>query len=124
MEKFQFFDQIHELTLLIKSQVLDLSKSLFLKFINVFFFVLEKHFFFLEYCQTHFPGIFSQRERGGKFLLFWLKPWSNLFGNVTIFKFLNSLFYSVEKLFIFLEYHLAYFPDLLYLKTTWKIFNF
>ena len=62
LEKFPSFFFVHSLV------------SIVLK--SVFFFFLETHFFFLGYRQTHFPFLFSQKQRGGKFLIFRPKPWS------------------------------------------------
>ena len=55
MEQWPFFDQNHGLTPLEKSQFFD--------YLNFFFYRLERRFFVLEYCKTHFPGLYSLKKK-------------------------------------------------------------
>ena len=63
MENFQIFDQNHGVTPLEKCQFLDFLTFCFLQF--------KKAFFFLEYCQTHFPFSFCQEKKMEKFQIFY-----------------------------------------------------
>ena len=44
------------------------------------------HFFVLEYRKTHFPGLYSLKEKVGKIALFAPKAWVNPFGEMSIFR--------------------------------------
>ena len=50
------------------------------------FYRLERRFFVLEYCKTHFPGLYCKKNRHGKMAIFWAKPWVNPFGKISIFQ--------------------------------------
>ena len=41
-------------------------------------------FFVLEYRKTHFPGLYSLKEKVGKMVIFAPKPWVNPFGKTSI----------------------------------------
>ena len=62
IEKWPFFDQNHELTPLEKSQFFD--------FLNFFFYGLERRFYVLEYCKTHFPGLYCLKKEMEKWPFF------------------------------------------------------
>ena len=44
------------------------------------FFGVERRFFFLEYRETHLPGVFSRKQKDGKIDHFRPKPWTNPLG--------------------------------------------
>ena len=66
--------------------------------------VLDNSFFivfFLEYCQTHFLGIFSHKKYS-KYSILRLKPRTNPFGKIPIFQILELPFlYSLESICFF-----------------------
>ena len=59
--------------------------------------------------------------------IFGPKPWVNSVGKMSIFRlFLTCCFYSLERLFLFLEYHKRHFPGLYCLKKKlekWPFFD-
>ena len=55
MEKWPFFDQNHGLT--------PLEKFNFSTFLTLFFWGLERRFFVLEYCKSHFPGLYCKKKK-------------------------------------------------------------
>ena len=76
------------------------------------FFFLQKYFFFPEYRDTLFPGLLCLKQKHGKLSIFWLNPRTNSFGKIPIFQLFEHLFYSLGKLFFFLEYNQTHFPGL------------
>ena len=98
MENFQIFDQNHGLTPFRKIAIFD-----FLNFL--FFYSLKRLFSFLEYRQTILLADFDYNKKMEKFQIFDQKPWTNPFGKNPIFDYFNFLFfYSLKRLFSFLEY--------------------
>ena len=114
MEKWQFFDQNHGLT--------PLENVNFSTFLNSSFYSLERRFFVLEYCKTHFPGLYYLKNLVGKMVFFGPKQWVNPFGkNLNFLTFSTSYFYSLDRRFFVLEYRKRHFPCLYCLKkTSWK----
>ena len=39
------------------------------------FYIPERRFSFLEYCETYFPGFFCLKHKDVKIITFWPKPW-------------------------------------------------
>ena len=85
LEKWPFFDQNYGLTPLEKSQFFD--------FLNVLFSRLDRRFFVLEYCKTHFPGLYCLKKRHEKMAIFWPKLWVNPFGKILIFRLFESVIF-------------------------------
>ena len=65
--------------------------SIFGLFKLFFLYRLEKRFFVLEYCKTHFRGLYCLKRRHGKMAIFWPKPWVNPFGKISIFRLFEVL---------------------------------
>ena len=55
----------------------------------------RKTFFYGEYRQLHFPGLFGIKylKKNEKNSIFWPKPWTNPFGKMQVFNFLKSTFF-------------------------------
>ena len=71
----------------------------------------------LEYNKRHFPGLYCLKKKLAKMAIFGPKPWLNRFGKMSIFRLLlTCLFYNIERLFLFLEYHKRHFSGLYCLK--------
>ena len=68
----------------------------FLVFFNSLFSYFKKAFFFLRYFETHFHGLFCHKNKDGKFLIFWRKPWTNNFEKNLNF----SFFFICSKAFL------------------------
>ena len=66
--------------------------SVFRRFELLVFIAYKGFFFFLEYHQRHFPGLYCQRNKVGKMAIIGPKRWLNPFGKMSIFDFLNFLF--------------------------------
>ena len=77
-EKWPGLDQNHGLTPLEKSQSFD--------FFNFLFYSLERRFFALEYHKTHFSDLDCIKKEGNV-ANFGPKPWTNPFGQISIFRF-------------------------------------
>ena len=60
--------------------------SIFGLFKLFFLYRLEKRFFVLEYCKTHFRGLYCLKRRHGKMAIFGSKPWANPLGKMSIFR--------------------------------------
>ena len=91
MEKLPIFHQNHGIT--------PLEKSQFFEFLNFLFFSPENHFFFLEYRETHFSGLFCLKWKDGKIANFLTEPWTKL-NFSTIW---TSCFHSLERPFFYRE---------------------
>ena len=62
-------------------------------FLNFLFFLgVERRFFFLEYRETHLPGVFSRQQKDGKIDHFRPKPWTNPLGKFWFLDFFNFSF--------------------------------
>ena len=55
-------------------------------------FIVERYFFFLEYREAHFPGLFCLKQKDGKIDNFRPKLWTNPYEKILIFRRLNFLF--------------------------------
>ena len=106
MEKWLILDQNHGLT--------PLWKTLhFSTFSTSCFYSIEGRIFALQQRKTHFPGLDWLTKKEGKMANFRPKPWANPFGKISIFwTFSTSCFYSLERRFFDLEYHITHFPGL------------
>ena len=68
----------------------------FLSFLTPCFHTLRRRSFFLQYLETHFHGLFCHKNKDGKFLIFWRKPWTNNFEKNLNF----SFFFICSKAFL------------------------
>ena len=82
MEKLPIFDHNNQLTALENSKIFDLFYT---------FFFYDLVFFFLEYRETHFPGLFCLKLKHKKIAN--LRPNHGPLEKSQIFDFLNSLFF-------------------------------
>ena len=115
LKKWSCLDQNHGLIPLEKVNVN------FSTFLTSCFYNLERRFFVLEYHKRHFPGLYFLKKKVGKMANFGAKPWANPFGKISIFDFLNLLFFYLRRAFFVLEYHKRHFPGLYCLKQkSWK----
>ena len=79
-------------------------------------YILERHFFVLEYHKRLFPGLYWLKKKGWKTDSFGPKTWVNPFGKMSVFWLLKLLvFYSLKRRFFVLEYHKRHFPGLYWL---------
>ena len=74
----------------------------FSRFRTSCFYSLKRRFLLLEYHKTNFSGLYCLKEKGGNNAQFWnqnhgLTPLEKC----QFFDFLNSLFFSLERLFPF-----------------------
>ena len=118
MEKWPFFDQNHGLTPLEKSQFFDS--------LNFFFYGLERCFYVLEYCKTHFPGLYCLKKKMEKWPIFDQNYGLTPLEKSQFFNFWTCCFYSLERRFFVLEYRKTHFPGLYCLKKTmgkWPMFD-
>ena len=114
LELWPFLDQNHGLTRLEKLQFFD--------FLNFLFFGVERRFFVLKYCKTHFIGLLCLKKELAKMAIIAQKPWVNPFWQNAIFAtFWTSCFYSLERRSFVLEYPKRHFPGPYCLKKrSWK----
>ena len=57
------------------------------------------------------------KKKGGKMAIFGPKPWVNFFGKMSIFPLFELVvFFSLERLFLVLDYHKRHFPNVYCLK--------
>ena len=94
--------------------LLPLRKNVnFSSFWSSCFYSLERRFFVLEYCKTHFPALYCLKKKHGKMAIFWPKPWVNPFGKISIFlTFWTCYFYRLDRHFFVLEDCKTDFPGL------------
>ena len=100
-KKIPFFDQNHRLTPLEKGQFFDFFASRF--------YSLERRFFFLEYRQRLFLPYFAKNENVEQIPLVDQNHGVTPLEKGEIFYFLSPCFYSLERLFFFLEYRQRFF---------------
>ena len=91
MENFQIFDQNHRVTSLEKCQFWD-----FLTFCALQY---NKAFFFLEYCQTHFPSDFAKNNKMEKFQILYQNHGLSPLEKSQFFYFFNFLILESKKAF-------------------------
>ena len=104
LEKWQFFDQEHGITL---------WKNVdFLTFSTFRFYNLERCLLVLKYRKTHFPGLQCLKKKVGKMAIFGPKAWVNPLEKCEFFDFLNLFFYSLDRCYLVLEYRKRHFPGL------------
>ena len=86
------------------------------------FFMLQRHFFDLQYRKRHFPGLYCPKKKVAKRTIFEPKPWVNPFRKMSIFRpFWTCCFYSLERRFFGLEYRKKTFSwPILPKKKKWK----
>ena len=77
-------------------------------------FIASEGVFSLQNIIKHiFLAQIVQKKKDEKKANFRPKPWTNQFGKISIFRLLELLFfYSLQRCFFALEYHLTYFPGL------------
>ena len=75
------------------------KKRQFLDFLNFMFFGLERRFFVLQSRKRHFPGLSCLKKIVGQMAILGPKPWVNPFRKMSIFYFLNFLFFWPRKAF-------------------------
>ena len=113
-EIWPFLDQNHRLTRFEKCQF-------FLTFWTSSFYSLERRFV-LEYLKSHFAGLYCLKKKAEKLAIFGPKACVNPFGkNVNFLTFWTLFFYSLERLFLVLEYRKRHFPGLYWLKKCAKM---
>ena len=49
-------------------------------------FIVERYFFFLEYREAHFPGLFCLKQKDGKIDNLRPKLWTNPYEKILIFR--------------------------------------
>ena len=99
-----------------------LAKCQFFDFLNFLFFGLERRFFVLKYCKTHFTALLCLKKELAKIAIIVQKPWVNPFWQNAIFAtFWTSCFYNLERRSFVLEYPKRHFPGPYCLKKrSWK----
>ena len=90
------------------------------------FYSLEGCFFVLEYCKRHFAGLYCQKKKVGKWASFGPKSWVNPFVKMLVIRPFELLFfYSLERCFLFVEYHQTRFSVIFFAEIKiWRIGNF
>ena len=66
---------------------------------NFIYFGLERRFYVLESRKRHFPGLSCLKKIVGQMAILGPKPWVNPFRKMSIFHFLNVLFFWPRKAF-------------------------
>ena len=89
-------------------------------------YIAQKGFFsFQNIVKDIFLGYIAYEKKVGKIVIFGPKPQVNpLWTKWPFFDFLNSRFYSLERLFFVLEYCKRLFPGLYYLKKNLEKWRF
>ena len=79
----------------------------------LFFYMLERRFFALEYRKSHFPGLYGLKKKGWKTGHFWTKTMgSPLWKKSRFFDCWTFCFYRLERLFLVLENRKRHFAGL------------
>ena len=59
------------------------------------FYSLESRLFVVEYRKTHFSTLYCQKKKVGKIANFRPQPWTNPFGEISIFRLFKVLVFIV-----------------------------
>ena len=117
MENLTIFDQNNGLTSFEKLKIFD--------FLNFLFHSLERHFSFLKYRETRFPGFLAYNKRVEKLTIFDQNHWLTPLKKFQVFNFFKWLFLWCRKMFFHsrLSWNTFSWPLLPKIKT-WKNCHF
>ena len=100
-----------------KSQGNPFRKTSIFRLFELFVFIAFKGVFSFQNIIKDIFKAYIAEKKVVKMAIFGPKPWVNSVGKMSIFRlFLTCCFYSLERLFLFLEYHKRHFPGLYCLK--------
>ena len=81
-----------------KQWVNPFGKMTFFRLFELFFYSLERRFFFLEYRKRYFPDLYCQQKKKlEKMAMFGPKPWVNPLGKMSIFRLFELLAFIAYK---------------------------
>ena len=108
MGKWPFLDQSHGLT--------SLKNVNFSSFWTSSFYSLEKRFFVLEYHKGHFPSLYWVKKKVEKWPFLDQNHGLTFLEKCQFLTFWSCCFFSLERLFLVLDYHKRHFPNVYCLK--------